>query len=324
MLEYGIERAHAMNSWAIDHAHDLKPLTCVALRRISKGPHLASIEVDFTIGSSHITLTYELRRDDPRLHLRIRGTWREIGSAQVGVPFLLVSITTALRLSKLTCEIPFGSAEREFNAGEEVPGLQWGMVRGRQEAGRQQAEKVGLLLLNDSKYGYSLDGNTLRLSLIRSSYDPDPLPEVGQHDVRLALLPIASNFSVADAVRAGRWFNHPIRVIGTDRHAGQLPSTGQLLQIAPDMVTVLAIKQAEDGSDELVIRLNNPEAQAQTISIAAGSALKRQLLEVQACDVMERPLPGQPLQRTRTNNALTVALPATGLCTLRLRLGEHL
>jgi len=53
---------------------------------------------------------------------------------------------------------------------------------------------AGLLLLNDGKHGHSLDGSTLALTLLRSSYEPDPLPEIGTHSMRMALVPTASRF----------------------------------------------------------------------------------------------------------------------------------
>ena len=39
----------------------------------------------------------------------------------------------------------------------------------------------GVALLNDCKYGYDIQGNILRLSLLRAPNSPDPLADRGQH-----------------------------------------------------------------------------------------------------------------------------------------------
>ena len=82
---------------------------------------------------------------------------------------------------------------------EEMPALRWAQVSGT--AGGQAA---GCVLVNDCKYGHSLQGSTLRLTLIRASYDPDILPEIGQHEVHMALGPFAGEMPVADAIRMGQ------------------------------------------------------------------------------------------------------------------------
>ena len=315
VLEFGIERAHAMSSWAIDHARDLQGLSCTGVRRVGNGPHLAALEVQFSIAASEFILTYELRRDDPRLHLHLRGSWREIGSAQRGVPFLRLSLPTSLHTPKLTCEIPFGAIERSLNAGEEVPALQWAMVSG--QIGTQAA---GLLILNDGKHGHALDGSTLRLNLIRSSYEPDPIPEVGQHEIRLALMPFAGDLGTAQAVQAGRWFNHPVRVVGTDRHEGELSPTGQFLIIEPAEIVLLAMKQAEDGSGAILLRLNNPSSMPITARLTAGPALGRRLTGATLVDILETPVPAAHEMAADQNGTVSVSLPAHGLSTVRLSL----
>jgi alpha-mannosidase len=47
-------------------------------------------------------------------------------------------------------------------------------------------EQPGLLVLNDCKHGHALAGQALRVNLIRSSTDPDPFPELGQHKAAFA------------------------------------------------------------------------------------------------------------------------------------------
>ncbi|MFQ6096557.1 MAG: glycoside hydrolase family 38 C-terminal domain-containing protein, partial [Armatimonadota bacterium] len=71
-------------------------------------------------------------------------------------------------------EVPFGAVDRAEHNGMEVPALRWAQVRGRIGDAR-----AGALLLNDCKNGHSLTDNVLRIGLIRGTYDPDPMPEIG-------------------------------------------------------------------------------------------------------------------------------------------------
>jgi alpha-mannosidase len=70
----------------------------------------------------------------------------------------------------------------------------------------------GVSLLNDCKYGYSIHGNLMRLSLLRSPKSPDAHADMGHHQFRYALLPHKGGLN-SDIVRAGYNFNHPLQIV---------------------------------------------------------------------------------------------------------------
>ena len=43
----------------------------------------------------------------------------------------------------------------------------------------------GVALLNDCKYGHDIQGNVMRLSLLRAPISPDPLADRGRHEFHL-------------------------------------------------------------------------------------------------------------------------------------------
>ena len=71
----------------------------------------------------------------------------------------------------------------------------------------------GVALLNDSKYGYSVYDNVMRLSLLRSPKMPDPQADMGQHHFRYALFPHADNPLDAGVIEEGYRFNSPLLVL---------------------------------------------------------------------------------------------------------------
>lgn len=314
-LEYEVERPHPMSAWLIQHpgAAPQRPVLR-DLRRTLKGPYKSAIDVDFQIGESKFTLTYELRAGEPRLYVHIQGTRVERGSKEAGVPSLRFCLPLALEEARGRYEIPFGAIDRAMNSGEEVPALRWAQVTGR--IGQQPA---GCLLLNDCKHGHSLDGSTLRLTLIRSSYEPDPLPEIAQHEIHLAIQPFTGEMPVEAAIAAGAAMNHPLRVVGTDVHQGHLPRTGQFLRITPAVAMLSAMKCSEDG-EALIVRLFNPTEHPVTALVEPGAQMGagwRSAIEV---DLMEREQAGSMVQLA--GGAAKVPLPPRGIVSLKLGLAE--
>ncbi len=154
--------------------------------------------------------------------------------------------------AKATYEIPYGSIERTTtrnNSWEkakfEVPALRWADLGDA---------KQGLSILNDSKYGYDAEGNTLRLTLLRSATWPDEVADKGRQHFRYALYPHAGTWKQAQTVRRGYELNDPLKAEQVFPHTGTLPAEHSWASIENPNVTLTAIKKAED-SDALVFRM---------------------------------------------------------------------
>jgi alpha-mannosidase len=258
-----------------------------------------------------VTVTYELRAGDPKLYIHVTSVWFQRGTRETGVPTLRLAFPLALAEACGRYEIPFGAVDRQTNCGEEVPALNWAQVTGR--CGERSA---GCLLLNDSKHGHSLEGSTLRLTLIRSSYEPDILPEIGQHEVHVAVQPLAGELPVAEAIRLGQAFNHALRVIGTDVHGGAWPATGQFVRVAGGAV-LSAIKKAEDRN-AVVIRLFNPTRQKVTARFQLDAAMLGEVAEAHEVDLLERPMRESTAKSDR--NGVSVTVPGHGIASVLVKL----
>ncbi|MFA5043066.1 MAG: glycoside hydrolase family 38 C-terminal domain-containing protein [Kiritimatiellia bacterium] len=314
-LEYLVERTHGMSSWQVQHSGSPVEYPKVrALRRSIEGPYKAAIEVELRIHESDFTLTYELRAGDPKLYVHITGNWFQRGDAETGVPALNFALPLAVTGARARYEIPFGAIDRDLNHGEEAPALQWAQV-----TGKIRGRKAGCLLLNDCKHGHSLDGNTLRLTLIRGSYEPDLLPEIGRHEIHLALRPFAGELALAEAIREGQVFNHPVRVVSTDVHKGTLPEIGQFIRVAPAPVVLNAIKKAEDDA-ALILRLFNPTNRKVTAQIKSIGRLLAPWAKVEEVDLLERPVAKSSCRAS--GRLISVAVPARGIVSLRAEINN--
>jgi alpha-mannosidase len=284
LLRYAVERPRHMSAWEIEHTGpEVEP----SVRRIARkvdGVYACTVEVSMRIGQSDVVLTYELRHGDPNLYVHLRATWLERGGADVGTPSLRLTIPAALDSQIPVYEIPFGAIERHMQHGEEVPALRWAAVTGTVDGAAD-----GLLLVTDSKHGYSHAENQLALTLIRSSFDPDPLPEIGEHEVHVALRPLGGGIDVSHATAAARVFDHPVRVVSTDAHDGRLPLQSKFLTWEATASVLNAVKQAED-SEAIIVRAYNPTDEEDSVRLQVNRDLMGTITEAVEVDLLERPV----------------------------------
>ncbi|MEK7474883.1 MAG: glycoside hydrolase family 38 C-terminal domain-containing protein [Candidatus Coatesbacteria bacterium] len=311
-LLHAIERPHGMTAWTVGHTGPWERLKVLSIGGKEEGPYRASVNVELALGESRFTLTYRLFKNDPTVYLDLEGTWLERGTPEKGVPVLKLQVPLNLTGSAASYEIPLGFIDRPWHDNEELPALQWASVSGKTADGKT----AGLVLANDSKHGYALDGNTFNLTLIRSSYDPDPLPEIGKHEIKLALTPYSGKPEPVEATRIGRRLNHPLRAIATGVHAGKLGKQGSLVAVEGDGVVVSGIKKAEDG-DALIVRAYSTEAK-DTDAVLRLHATLGTVQEVAEVDLLERKLPSSTAKLE--NSAVRVLVPARGLVSVRIQL----
>jgi alpha-mannosidase len=315
VVEYLLERPRNMSAWTMDDPKTrLFPVPVSRLRVTLANPYVASLESKMKIDESEVTVTYTLRSGEPGLEVAVHALWLQRGASDIGTPTLRMLFPTSLEKAAGTYEIPFGTITRDLNKGEEVPSQRFADVSGL-AAGNKPA---GVLVLNDSKYGHSLQGSTLAVTLIRSSFEPDILPEIGEHDIRMAILPHAGTMARAEMIRQGVAFNRPLQVVGTGVHAGGLPAASVgLTAVEPGNVVVSGIKKAETG-DDLVIRLYETEGTKGTASVELKDTVFGKVESARETDLLERPLE-KGTARVR-NNGFAVDVPPYGIATVRVRL----
>ena len=317
LLEYVIERPRSMTAWVIG---DVGRRTCpVAMQSFgpeNNGPCEASMIGKLRIDDSSLTVRFVLRAGQPWLGIEVAGTWLQRGGREIGTPALRMMFPMALSEARATYEAPFGAIHRDQTAGEEVPSLRFADVTGRVPGSQARA---GCTLLNDCKYGHSLDGSTLRLSLIRSSYDPDPLPEIGEHKIKMALSPHGKAPADADLIRLGAAFNHPLQVVATDVHAGRLPSASPAAACRAPGVILSAIKKAEDD-DAVIFRLFETAGKDTAAQVTLDASLLGEAATAVEVDLLERDLPASTAKTTA--GGFRVSLPAHGIASVKVTFTE--
>ncbi len=161
-------------------------------------------------------------------------------------------------------EIPFSAIKRttRFNtlwekARFEVPALRWADL---------SDGRVGVSILNDSKYGYDIHNGIIKLSLLRSPEWPDKMADRGKHEFLYSIYPHKGDFEIGDTVKRGIEVNTELIVFSAKKHNGKLPKEMSFFEIDGDSVILDSIKLSEDF-DGLILRLYESEGKNSSIKL---------------------------------------------------------
>ncbi|MCD6351000.1 MAG: hypothetical protein J7M26_02675, partial [Armatimonadetes bacterium] len=179
----------------------------------------------------------------------------------------------------------------------------------------------GVALLNDCKYGHDARGGTVRLSLLRASYNPDPEPDVGRHVIHYSLLLHEGDWRGAPVLAEACDLNNPLPALLTAAHQGKLPSAGSLVAIEPaDTATrkagpddpVLTVLKAADEGEGIIVRLYESKGRAVTCWLKTGF----DLAGAELTNVVEAARRGRLAVRDRRR--VRVSVRPHGITTVRL------
>ena len=305
LLQLLFEEPGGMSAWNIGRIQKTVNLDSGAsVEVITEGGAEAAIRIRHSYNKSAFIQDITVYDGVPRVDFRMSAGWYEQGSAAESGPMLKVAFpinVMDVHDVKAAFEIPFGSIERPAN-GHEVPGQKWIDVSGAD---------YGVSLLNDCKYGHDVNGSTMRLTLLRCSYEPDPTPDQGHHEITYSLYPHEGGWRQADTVRRGYELNNPLLPLVSESHRGKLPARHSFLQVSPSNVIVTALKKAEE-SEDLILRFYECEGRGGTASVELGLPAR----SARETDLMEQPASG--LDIPIRNGRIRVPIGKWEIKTLRI------
>jgi alpha-mannosidase len=253
---------------------------------------------------STIKVQYLVHGFAPRVDVTAEIDWREIGDSERGIPGLRVHFPfDGYEGLPIRFETPFGSVVREDSDGEEVPGLRYTHV---------PLDSGGFTLLNDSKYGFMVEGGNLAMRMIRSSFDPDHAPEVCKHTIRYAMVFHDTAVDASDLTRMGAAFNHPLIAFPAGVHEGNGPLSKSFASVETPNVLLTSLKKAEDGNGVIVrlVEYDGQDCEA-TVILAEGFGKTATVT-----DLMENPSVGAA---SFDGTTLRVKIRANSLVSVRLQ-----
>ena len=252
------------DSWEIDIFFDDKmwlagPATSISV--VEEGELRATIEVRRKILTSTIIQRISLAYNSPRIDFHTHIDWKDRNTLlKVAFPVEVLSPTA-------TYEIPWGAIHRPTHrntswdwAKFEVPAQKWVDLS---EGGH------GVSLLNDSKYGHDIQGNVIRLTLLRSPSYPDPSADFGDHEFVYSLLPHGSEWKSKTISEAYSLNDQLITFVNPWPSEIQAETRGSFIHVDQENVIIETIKAAEDGQG-LILRMYESQRKRCNFVLTAG------------------------------------------------------
>ncbi len=191
---------------------------------------------------------------------------------------LKASFPLAVHADSVWAEIPYGAIGRpavpttvKDSARYEVAMQRWVDA---------SAGGWGVSLVNDSKYGYDVRGDTVRLTLLKAATYPDTAADQGTHRFRYALVVHDGDWRSGATEAAAEDLNKPLVAFEVPRHDGNARARGFA---AVEGAELGALKMAEEGN-AYVVRLVERHGAASTARLTLPWPF-----EWQDADLLERP-----------------------------------
>ena len=255
------------DTWAhnlVAYTDELGAFKADSIKLVENGPLRARMRVYSVYGNSSLTIDWILYAHSRRLEARVALDWHE------HMKMLKFSFPVDVDEPTATYEIAYGAMKRATR-GEEDPGQRWVDVSGN-------GNSYGLAVINDAKYGYSVNGSDLRVSVARGAVYANHMPQKidpsvdyqwqdqGLQTFRMILVPHAGSWQEANIVRQAEELAAPPLVVYQGIHAGSWPQSNSFLSVdAPDVV-ISAIKLAEEG-DGVIVRFYETDGKETTANL---------------------------------------------------------
>ncbi|MFK4155385.1 alpha-mannosidase [Streptomyces fungicidicus] len=308
LLQLHPDLPNMWDAWDVDEFYRNTVTDLTDADEVAAGADGASVRIVRSFGSSRAVQVLSLPPGERQLVVDTEVDWHETEK------FLKLAFPLDLHAERYASETQFGHFFRPTHTNTSWEAAKFEACNHRFV--HLQEPDWGVAVVNDSTYGHDVtrtvraDGDrgtttTVRVSLLRAPRFPDPETDQGVHRFRHALVPGAS---IGDAVREGWRVNLPER-----RRTGA-GEVAPLVTADRDAVVVTAVKLADDGSGDVVVRFHEAHGARARATLTTGFAATG----IEVTDLLERPLAdteAPPLDGDR----ITVRLRPFELMTLRLK-----
>lgn len=294
------------DAWDVDEFYRNTVTDLVDAEEVVPGDDGVSVRIVRSFGASRVTQVLSLAPGERRLGIDTEVDWQETEK------FLKLAFPLDVHAERYASETQFGHFYRPTHTNTSWEAAKFEACNHRfvhiEEPG------WGVALVNDSTYGHDVTRTvrdtdsgtttTVRVSLLRAPRFPDPETDQGVHRFRHALVPGAG---IGDAVREGWRINLPERRLTGSQEVAPLVTLDQ------DAVVVTALKLADDGSGDVIVRFHESRGARTRATLTTGF----EVAGVTVTDLLERPL-ADAAAPGHDGDRITLRLRAFELVTLRL------
>lgn len=279
LLELHRDTPNEWDAWDIDefYRRNVTALDTAESLRLEEDCGAAVVVVERLAGASPVTQRITLEPGSPSLSITTSVDWQEREK------LLKLGFALDVRAERSAAETQFGHVFRPTHTNTSWEAAKFEICAHRWIHVAEPG--YGVAVSNASTYGHDVarsvrdsDGGTtttVRLSLLRAPKFPDPEADRGLHELTVTIRPGAD---IADAVEEGYRTNLVPRIV-----RGATP-VEPLFSVTNPALVIEAVKLAEDGSGDVIVRLYEALGQRSTGRVTANFAVG----EARTVDLLER------------------------------------
>ena len=255
------DRPRKYDAWEIDESYERKKEIIHllgSLKLVEKNDCFIKVAGVFHYNKTLITqniIVYEnLKRIDFKTHI----DWQERSKLlKVAFPVHVTSLTARYEIQEGSLTRPTHQSTSWDRAKFEVLGHSWADL---------SDENMGVSLLNNSKYGYDIKDNVMRLSLLKSAEYPDINADRGIQEFTYALYSHQQRWNDSQLIDLAFDLNNPLIAIkGMKQH-----DLREFIDFSSCDLCLDAIKQC-DKRNGYIVRLHEDKARRQMLTMHLGT-----------------------------------------------------
>lgn len=240
---------NAWDNWDVDADIEMKYEDCSSLLSreiISVGAVAAIIRSKYKLSEkSTVTQDAFYFADSAEVRFDTLINWQD------NHRFLKTAFDTSVMQDFARFEVQFGNVKRPTTRNNSVEKAKFEVLNHKYTD--LSETRFGVSMLNDCKYGISVNGGQMRLSLHKGGLRPDFKGDRGQHRCVYSFLPHDCGFDTKSVIRPAYELNVPI-VVSEGRYEAK-----QLVGVSEDNIIVETIKPCEDCERAFIVRMYEAE-----------------------------------------------------------------
>ncbi len=246
---------------------------CIKDTTISLHSHNAlevRLKSEKSIGVSKIVQFISLKACEQKLDFETTVDWKELHK------LLKVSFATGIKADNAKNQIQFGYVERPTHRTHSFDADRFEVCNHYYTAIHDATH--GVALLNDCRYGISMLGDELSLTLQKSGAHPHFRTDNHLHKLRYSYTIFDCAFEMSSVLKASYFFNQPVLT-----HRGTAP-TCSYLSVNDECVVIETVKRAEDG-DGIIVRMYEAMQGERECTLTVNL----EFTSAEECDMLETP-----------------------------------
>ena len=253
-------RPHNYDAWDVNIYYDRRHWDVDDVQNVemlASGPIEAVLRVTYRYMHSTLVQDIHLYRDLPRIDFVTEVDWKEKNY------MLKARFPVDVFYNEATYDIQYGNIKRPTHkntswdaAKFEVCGHKWADV---------SEDDFGATILNDCKYGHSIDENAMALTLLKSSIYPNPEADQEMHHFTYSFAPHTGDWKDAGIPNMAYDLNVPARTAKGLGNAEMQP----FVAVNAENIVVEVVKRAQNGSG-IVVRMYENFGRRTNVHVTPG------------------------------------------------------